>query len=65
MWFRSKPILQSKTFWLAVLGSAAQITGILTGVLPPKYAAIAVAVQGTLSIWCRFLTTEPASLKGD
>jgi Mg2+/citrate symporter len=60
----SKPIYQSKTFWVNLLGSIATITGMLSGVLPPKYAAIAVGVQGTVNIWLRFLTSEPVSVKG-
>jgi len=62
--FWTKSILKSKTFWVNVVGGAAQIAGVLSGILPPKYAAIAVAVQGTANIWVRFLTSERVSVTG-
>jgi len=52
-----KPILQSRTFWINVLGIALTVGQ----VLPPKYAGPVLAVA---NIGMRFLTTSSVSLTG-
>lgn len=65
MWGYSRSIFQTRTFWLNLLGGIVTIAGILSGVLPPKYAAIAVAVQNSLNVWVRLLTTDRVTVLGE
>jgi hypothetical protein len=41
------------------------ISGMLSGMLPPKYAAIAVAVQNSVNIWVRLLTVDRVTVLGE
>lgn len=45
----SKSIFRSTTFWLNVLGGVATVAGALSDVLPPEYAAVAIAVANILN----------------
>lgn len=51
----SKNILQSKTFWLNVLGIAA----LVGGVLPPKYGG---PLLGVVNILNRLQTSQPVTV---
>lgn len=58
----TKPLWQSKTFWLHILTMAATYGGMASNVLPPQAAAIAVAVQGVAGIILRLVTDEPVTI---
>lgn len=59
--FGSKSIFASKTLWLNVLGGVATVALYAADILPPQYAAIALAVSNILN---RFLTSKPVHLIG-
>jgi hypothetical protein len=60
----TKPIWQSKTFWLNVLVIAAAILAITDPTLIPIDPKWLVWMTGVLNILVRFLTNEPVSLTG-
>lgn len=60
--FRSKSIFASKTLWLNLLGGAATVLGYAADVLPPHYAALALALANIAN---RFITESPVHLIGD
>jgi hypothetical protein len=59
--FDSKSIFASKTFWLNVLGGAATILSYSADILPPHYAALALAAANVLN---RLFTKQPVHLIG-
>ena len=57
--FDDKPIWQSKTFWLNLLGGAVMLLPHFAELLPPQYAAIALAAANILN---RFFTKKEVTL---
>jgi hypothetical protein len=56
----SKPIYQSKTLWLNLVGMAILIVNSQIGhLIPTEYGALALAI---LNIANRFLTTQPVTV---
>ena len=60
----AKSILTSKTFWFNTLTTAVEVTTLLTGTLPPKYAPHIVMVQGVANILLRLISKTPVTLTG-
>jgi hypothetical protein len=57
----AKSLLASKTFWINLVGGAAQIVGLTTGLIPAPYAPIGIGVQAILNIILRLITNQPIS----
>ena len=57
--FGSKPIWKSKTFWFNVLGGIATFLLHAGAVLPPEWAAAALAIGNLL---LRYVTKTPVTL---
>jgi Mg2+/citrate symporter len=55
----SKSIFKSKTFWFNVLSAAAEVSGALTGVVPP--GTLTLIVNG-INVGLRLLSDRPAHL---
>jgi len=58
----TKSIFQSKTFWVNVLGAAAQLVN--SGLLQAVDPAVLVIVQAVLNLAVRFVTDTPVSIIG-
>ena len=59
----TKPIWQSRTFWINVLGGAGTILAALNDVLPPEATPYVAAAFAVVNVGMRLLTNQPVSLK--
>ena len=55
----SKSLFKSKTFWVNVLTAGVELSGVLTGLIPPGALQIATNV---LNIALRLVTSQPVSV---
>lgn len=51
--------LGSKTLWVNILGGIGTTAGLVTGVIPGKYAPVITAVGGIANILLRLVTKQP------
>lgn len=59
-----KPLWQSKTFWVNLLGGISTAIGTYSGLIPAKYTPAIMAAGGMINIILRLLTNQPIGSEG-